>query len=169
VTTGLWYSTNFYLSASFWVLATGRILQGLGMAFLFLPINSLAFREAPKDKTNFASALINLARNFGGSIGISVASTIITRREQFHQTRIVEHLQPLDPTFATLTSQISHAATVTMSGLEPLGRVFQLATAQIMVLIYIDAFKFFSVVFFLLLPLLLFVKPGAASGGGGAA
>jgi hypothetical protein len=99
----------------------------------------------------------------------SVASTLVTRREQFHQTRIVEHLIPLDPTFSTFTSQLSHAATVTMNGLALLGSVFKAATAQILVLSYIDAFKFFAVVFFLLLTLLLFVKPRAASGGGGEA
>ncbi len=161
----LWWMTNFYLQASFWVLALGRIMQAMGLACLFLPINSLAFRDVPKDRTNYASALINLARNFGGSVGISVASTLVTRREQFHQARIVEHLQPLDPAFSHFTTQLSHAAATTQ-GTEPLARVFQLAREQIMVLSYIDAFKFFAVAFLALLPLLLFVKPGSTTRGG---
>jgi DHA2 family multidrug resistance protein len=165
---GLWWMTNFYLDASFWLLASGRIFQGLGMAFLFLPINALAFREVPKEQTNYASALINLARNFGGSIGISVASTLVTRREQFHQSRIVEHLQPLDPAFSHFTTQLSHAVTATSNSVPPLARIFQLATEQILLLSYLDAFKFFAVVFISLLPLLFFIKPGAASGGGAA-
>jgi DHA2 family multidrug resistance protein len=166
---GLWWMTNFYLAASFWLLASGRIIQGFGMAFLFLPINALAFREMPKKRTNYASALINLARNFGGSIGISLASTVVTRREQFHQSRIVEHLQPLDPAYTNFTEQLSHATAATTSGMQPLARIFQLATEQILLLSYLDAFKLFAVVFVFLLPLLFFVKPGAASGGGGGA
>ena len=68
---------------SFNILALGRVMQAVGLALLFLPINALAFRDIPKDRTNYASALINLARNFGGSIGISVASTLVTRASSF--------------------------------------------------------------------------------------
>jgi hypothetical protein len=54
----------------------------------------------------------------------------------------------------------------TATGLQPLARFFQLATTQIVLLSYLDASKFFAVVFLLLLPLLLLVKPGTASGDG---
>jgi len=166
----VWWMTNFYLDVPFWVLSLGRAMQAVGLAFLFLPINSLGFRDVPKDRTNYASALINLARNFGGSIGISVASTLVTRREQFHQSRIVEHLQPLDPAYTNFTTQLSHAVgAAANSGQQSLARVGQLATEQVILLSYLDVFKFFGVAFLCLLPLLLFVRRGAASGGGGAA
>ena len=62
-----------------------RVLQSAALPFLFVPINTLAFLDIPPDKTNNASALINLARNFGGSIGIAFASTVLhaapSRRE----------------------------------------------------------------------------------------
>jgi DHA2 family multidrug resistance protein len=166
----VWWMTNFYLDVPFWVLSLGRAMQALGLAFLFLPINALGFRDIPKDRINYASALINLARNFGGSIGISVASTLVTRREQFHQSRIVEHLQPLDPAYTNFTTQLSHAVgAAASSGQQSIARVGQLATEQVMLLSYLDVFKFFGVAFLCLLPLLLFVRRGAASGGGGAA
>jgi DHA2 family multidrug resistance protein len=165
----VWWMTNFYLDVPFWVLSLGRAMQAVGLAFLFLPINALGFRDIPKDRTNYASALINLARNFGGSIGISVASTLVTRRQQFHQSRLVEHLQPLDPSYAAFTSQLNHAVGTVAGGQQSVARVSQLATEQVMLLSYLDTFKFFGVAFLLLLPLLLFVRRGAASGGGGAA
>lgn len=166
----VWWMTNFYLDVPFWVLALGRAMQAVGLAFLFLPINQLGFRDIPKDRTNYASALINLARNFGGSIGISVASTLVTRRQQFHQSRIVEHLQPLDPAYTNFTTQLSQAVgSAAGSGRQSLARVSQLATEQVMLLSYLDAFKFFGVAFLCLLPLLLFVRKGAAGGGGGGA
>jgi DHA2 family multidrug resistance protein len=165
----IWWMTNVYLDIPFWVLALGRAMQAVGLAFLFLPINALAFRDVPKDRTNYASALINLARNFGGSIGISVASTLVTRRQQLHQSRLVEHLQPLDASYAAFTAQLNHAVGTAITAQQSVARTFQLASEQVMLLSYLDTFKFFGVAFLCLLPLLFFVKPGAASGGGGAA
>ena len=57
-----------------------RVAQSVAIAFLFIPINTLAFRSLRRDQINDASALVNLARNFGGSIGIAFASTLVTRR-----------------------------------------------------------------------------------------
>jgi DHA2 family multidrug resistance protein len=165
----LWWLTNLYLGVAFWVLALGRTWQAVGLAFLFLPINSLAFRDIPKDRTNYASALVNLARNFGGSIGISVASTIVTRREQFHQSRLVEHLQPLDPSYNAFIAKLGHVAGNAGSGHQSLARAFQVTSEQVLLLSYLDAFKFLAIAFLVLLPLLLFVRRGAASGGGGEA
>jgi MFS transporter, DHA2 family, multidrug resistance protein len=161
-----WWMTNFYLGVPFWVPALGRVMQAAGLAFLFLPINNLAFRSIPKDRTNYASALINLARNFGGSIGISVASTLVTRREQFHQTRIVEHLQALNPSYNELTSRLDQLVGAASSGQQTLARTFQFASQQILLLSYLDVFKLFAIFFLALLPLLLFVRKGSATGGG---
>jgi len=82
---------------SFKALMFARVVQAILPASLFVLLNAMAFRSIPPAKTNSASALINLARNFGGSIGISFASTLITRREQFHQSRLAESLQQLYP------------------------------------------------------------------------
>jgi len=165
----VWWMTNFYLDVPFWIVALGRTMQAVGLAFLFLPINSLGFRDIPPDRTNYASALINLARNFGGSVGISVASTLVTRRQQFHQSRIVEHLQPLDPAYNAFTAQLSHAVGTATTGPHSIAQISRMATEQVILLSYLDTFKFFGVAFLCLLPLLLFVRRGAASGGGGAA
>ncbi len=157
------WMTNLHLQASFAAIVLGRLMQAFVLAFLFLPINALGFRGIPPDRTNYASALVNLARNFGGSIGISFASTLITRREQFHQSRLVEHLQSLNPNLADLTgqlSQLTHAATGAMS---TVARVYQSAVQEAAMLSYLDAFKAFAVIFLLLLPLLVLVKPGAAA------
>jgi DHA2 family multidrug resistance protein len=165
----IWWMTNFYLEVPFWVLALARTWQAAGLAFLFLPLNALAFRDVPKDRTNYASALINLARNFGGSIGISVASTIVTRRQQFHQSRLVEHLQPLDPAYNAFVAKLGHVLGTVGSGQQALARAFQFTSQQVLLLSYLDAFKFLAVAFLALLPLLLFVRGGAASGGASAA
>jgi len=74
---------------SFHALAVARIFQAGGFAFLFVPIQTLAYSNLPKDKSNNASALINLMRNLGGSVGISMSTTLLARRSQVHQDRLV--------------------------------------------------------------------------------
>jgi DHA2 family multidrug resistance protein len=163
----IWWWTNFYLEISFAVLALARAMQAVGLGLLFIPINALGFREVPSDRTNYASALINLARNFGGSVGISFASTLVVRRSQFHQNRLVGYLQPLHPGFTDFTEQLSRLTHSTP--VETTARLYQQAIEQATVLSYLDAFKAMAVIFLLLLPLLLLVKPGTATGETGAA
>jgi MFS transporter, DHA2 family, multidrug resistance protein len=165
----LFWMTNFYLQVSFYTLAMGRLMQAVGLAFLFLPINALAFRSVPKERSNYASALINLARNFGGSIGISFASTLVTRREQFHQSRIVEHLQSFNPNYSEYINQAAAVTHNAAGSTAMLAQTYRFGTTQAMLLSYLDSYKAFGVVFLLLIPLLFFVKPGTAAGtsGGG--
>jgi len=156
----LLWMTNFYLDISFQRLMLARIVQSASLAFLFVPLNAMAFRGIPATKTNNASALINLARNFGGSIGISVASTLLTRREQFHQSRLVENLQQMNPSYPDFARQLGHAMGTTANAPSTLASIYQSVTDQAALLSYLDDFKVLGLVFLALLPLLLLVKPG---------
>jgi DHA2 family multidrug resistance protein len=160
----LWWMTNLYLDISFNTLALARTLQYVGMAFLFLPINALGFRDIPAGQTNYASALVNLARNFGGSIGVAFASTLIVRRSQFHQSRMVEHLQSMNGAYPDFIDRLGGAAHEVAGGMTTLAQAFQEALRQASLLSYLDAFKALSLILLLLLPFLLLVKRGTASG-----
>ena len=87
----MWYSTSLTPDASFDYFAWVRVYQTIGLPFLFIPINSIAYDGLPANKTNQASALMNVARNLGGSIGISLANVVLTQRTQFHQSRLAEN------------------------------------------------------------------------------
>jgi MFS transporter, DHA2 family, multidrug resistance protein len=152
--------THFYLQVSFATFALARAFQAFGLAFLFLPINALGFRDIPPDRTNYASALINLARNFGGSVGISFASTLVTRRAQLHQSRLVEGLQPLNPAFNDFSQHLGQIAHGT--GLNVTAETYHATLQQASLMSYLDAFRAIALLFLVLLPLLLFVRPGAA-------
>ncbi len=160
----LLWMTNFYLGISFGWLVLARMLQAASLAFLFIPINTLAFRDVPPGKTDNASALINLARNFGGSIGISFASTMLTRREQFHQSRIMELLQGMNPAYTDYTHHLAAALGSTADSQVTLAAVYQSAVRQATLLSYLDDFKLLGIVFLALLPLLLWVRGGTAGG-----
>jgi DHA2 family multidrug resistance protein len=92
--TALWHFTSFPPDASFDYFAWARVFQMVGMPLLFVPITTASYAGLPPEKTNQASALINVARNLGGSIGVSAAITVVAQREQFHQFRLIEHLVP---------------------------------------------------------------------------
>ena len=163
----LLWMTNFYLGISFDWLVLARMVQAAALAFLFIPINTLAFRDVPRDKTNNASALINLARNFGGSVGISVASTMLTRREQFHQSRLVELMQGMNPAYPDYARHLAAALGSTPDSQVTLAAIYQNVVQQATLLSYLDDFKLLGLFFLALLPLLLWVRPG--KGGGPAA
>jgi len=81
----MWKFASFDLDASYGNEAWARALQGLGLAFLFVPISQLAYSYLPKNKNNKASSLTNLFRNQGGSFGIAFVTTMLERRSQHHQ------------------------------------------------------------------------------------
>lgn len=99
--------------ASFKAIALARMFQAAGFAFLFVPIQTLAYADLPEGKSNHASALINLMRNLGGSVGISVATTLLARRSQIHQDRLVSSWTPTALPFQqqlqSLTERMSNA------------------------------------------------------------
>jgi DHA2 family multidrug resistance protein len=162
----LLWMTDFYLDVSFDHLVLARIVQATGLAFLFVPLNSIAFRGIPPTKTNNASALINLARNFGGSIGISLAATLLTRREQFHQSRLVESAQQLNSAYPDYARHLASALGSTPDSSTTLASVYQGVIDQSTLLSYLDDFKALGLIFLALLPLLLLVRPGATRSAG---
>ena len=81
------------------LLCWARAYQTIGLPFLFIPIMSASYAGLPPNKTNEASALINVARNLGGSIGISVAGTVLARSTQMHQNYLTAHLVPTSPAY----------------------------------------------------------------------
>jgi DHA2 family multidrug resistance protein len=98
----LFHMANFNLEIDFGTAMVARVFQSAGMAFLFVPINVMAFYFLPKEKINNATGIINLARNIGGSVGIAGAVTMLARRAQFHQAVLVSHMTPLDSAYQAM-------------------------------------------------------------------
>jgi MFS transporter, DHA2 family, multidrug resistance protein len=95
----LFHMTGFDLGVDFRTVTMARVYQAMGLAFLFVPINTAAYSGLPRDKNNAASGLMNLARNIGGSVGISFVTTGLARRAQIHQARLVETMNVANPQF----------------------------------------------------------------------
>jgi DHA2 family multidrug resistance protein len=149
-------------NADFWFFAWSRIYLGLGLPLIFIPITAASYDGIPPEKTDQASALINLARNFGGSIGVSLSQTVLARREQFHQERLVEHVGSWNPSYVdTLNQAQNYFAAHDANGASSetaVAFVGQLVRTQASILAYIDVFVFLAAVAALLVPLALSLR-----------
>jgi DHA2 family multidrug resistance protein len=159
----LMYMTNFDTQASFATLAWARVFQACGLAFLFVPINTAAYIGLPKGKTNNASALINLSRNLGGSFGVSLANTMLIRRSQFHQSRLLSTSVFTASSYQQTVNSI--AAALVRHGLNPVEAadravavLYSAVQNQASMLSYIDVFKTLGVAAFLMIGLVVFLK-----------
>ncbi len=77
---------NDFLSSS--------LTRGLGLVLVFLPLTMAAVGDCPTEDIQTASSLLSLVRTLGGSIGIAVLATLLTRRDDFHRAVLVEHVTP---------------------------------------------------------------------------
>jgi DHA2 family multidrug resistance protein len=93
----LYYMSGFNLHIDFETATMSRMIQGVGMPFLFVPCAFVCMAYVPRPQMNNASAIFNLLRNLGGSFGVAFVTTLVERRAQFHQLRLVERLGPFDP------------------------------------------------------------------------
>ncbi len=122
-----------------------RVYQSVGFAFLFVPINTLVYSTSPPGKNNAVSGIVNLARNMGGDIGIALVTTLIARRSQIHQTRIVEGLDPgnalLRERLEAVTRALQHGgASATDAARQAYGAIYRQVIAQAQTLAYLDVF-----------------------------
>ncbi len=148
----MWYATGLTQTVGFWHISSVRALQAMWLPFLFIPINSVALVGVPPERNNEASALINLMRNLGGSVGISFTTTLLAYREQFHHVRLGEHVTPYD----------GYGAGV------DLGAISRLVQTQAATLSYLDLFYALTLVALVGCVLAMFL-PRMAPGEAGAA
>ena len=142
---------GFTTDVSFGHVAWARVMQAVGLPFLFVPISTVAYAGLAPGKNNNASALVNTMRNLGGSFGISLATTLLARRGQFHHSRMVE-------TVNDFSAATQHATPALLRQLE---RAIQ---QQAQMGSYVDVFWMLAIIAALAVPLMLLllrrVDPG---------
>ncbi len=137
----LYNLTFLNTSVPFSTLVFARVFQCIFLPFFFIPINTLAYSNLPPGRSNNASALLNLSRNLGGAIGISLAVTMLTRRSQFHTDRLAAHLTPFDRPFQNHLHILTHQV-----GRESALRViYAVVEQQAAMLSYLDVFKVMAI------------------------
>ena len=143
VSFGIWRIASLNLNISFWDAASWRVIMVLGMPFLFVPISVMSYVGVPQEKNNEVSGLTALARNIGGSLGISFISTMLVRRAQVHQNYLAAHVNPGSANYRIM--QHSMAGALQAGGYSPpnaafasMARIYGMMDLQARTLAYID-------------------------------
>src|SRR5712691_1489130 len=155
--------THVTLGMDYWSLAWPRFLQGFAMGFVFPPLPVLTLATIRMEKLGNATAAYNVVRNVGGSIGIAMATTMLVRRSQAHQTQLVGHVDAWDPETAARLKQwtahfLAQGADATTASRRALAMIYRGAVEQAQVLAYMDDFWMMALIFMGILPLIPFMK-----------
>ncbi len=173
VAAAMYSMTNLYADLNFGFFVWSRIFIGLGLPLMFIPITTASYDGISPEKTDQASALINVARNFGGSIGTSIAQTVLMRREQFHQSRLVESVGTWNPAYHQTLGEAQRYYQNQIGGVgspqqQAFGWIGQQVQEQAAFFAYIDVFVTLGFIALCLVPLALTlraVRPGGAPAG----
>ncbi|HXJ87698.1 MAG TPA: DHA2 family efflux MFS transporter permease subunit [Candidatus Binatia bacterium] len=166
----LFHMTTFNLQMDFRTTVIARLLQAVGMAFLFVPINTAAYAFLPRDKNNAASGLMNLARNIGGSVGISIVTTMLDRRTQAHLNDLAWNLSAGNPALRAMMSGASramqaHGASAAAATQQAYALIQDTVQRQATMLSYIDCFWFLGVAILCMIPAVFLMKKSKPGGG----
>ena len=161
------------LDSSFKTVMWLRIYQSVSLAFLFIPINTIAYNNIPRSQNNDVSGLSNLARNIGGSVGTSFVATMLSRRAQNHQTALTQHLTAGD---GRLQMRIDSLASFLQSANGPgsgnhtdamaaaQGNIYNMVHGQAQMLAYLDIIAVLAVFCIVMVPL-VWIVPKPKGGG----
>ena len=166
----LWNMSTLNTEMTFTNAAVARMIQSVGLPFMFVPITAVAYVGLKPNENNQASALMNVSRNLGGTMGISFAQTMLARQAQVHQAQYAETLNPLNPNYnqalAGMTHGLaSHGLSRADAGHAAAAMLYRDLGQQAAMLSYIDVFHIMMWIVFICLPLVLLMrapKPGAA-------
>jgi MFS transporter, DHA2 family, multidrug resistance protein len=161
---GLYYvATHLSLTMDFRTAFLMRAVQVAGLGFVFIPSNVLSYVGVPREKSNQVSSIINFVRNIGGSIGIAMVNTFITRGTQRRRSYLAAYATEGNPKFrelvdgltALLHSQGMSLAQATKQAYE---RVSMLLEQQAAAGAFIDVLAGLAIVVACLIPLPLLMK-----------
>jgi DHA2 family multidrug resistance protein len=155
---GIYNLTRLDLNTSFGTVTLWRMLQVVGLPFVFIPISTLNYVGVPLNKTNQISSLSNFARNLGGSVGTALLTTFISRSTQVHQTALAANVVQGSPQYRlyinSITQQLmARGMTATAASQLAMGRAYQEMLRQASMLSYKNAFFVLSVIILCLVPL----------------
>lgn len=162
----LWMRSNFNTQADFVTIIIPTVIQGIAMAFFFIPLVTITLSGLTPDRIPAASGLSNFLRITAGAMGTSLTTTLWDNRATLHHAQLAETI-----------NQGNNAATSAMSGLtgsgfstdQVMGQINRLVDQQAYMLATNDIFYASAILFLLLIPLVWLAKPQKGGAGGDAA
>ena len=168
----VWNLTSINLQVDFYTLAWARVFQSVGLAFLAVSINTAAYYGVPPEKNNSVSALLNLARNVGSTVGIALTSTIIVLQTQVHISNLDDHTSRFNPNYVEAVKNLVTAfkqqglTVLEATGLAN-GVMWETVVRQASIKAILDAYQFYLILFVCVLPLVFLLKKKDSSDSAG--
>jgi len=146
-----------------------NILNGVALGFLFVPLTVTAMGTLRPEQIGNATGLYNLMRNLGGSIGISLVTTLLARRAQVHQAVLVTHVTPYDSVAAQQLQALQNALAVGAGAVtaarQALAQIYALVVKQATLLAFVDTFRILALVSLCCIPTVFLLKRARAARG----
>jgi len=160
---------GFTLEASYWDFVWPRVVLGVGLAMIFVPLTTVTLSTISREEMGNATGIFNLLRNVGGSVGIAIAATLLARESQFFQNTLVSNTTPFSPAMQMKMAALKQAAMA--RGLDAatadqssLAIIYGMVRRQAGILAYNHIFWIIGIAFLVIIPLLLLLKRPAHQG-----
>lgn len=169
----VWFS-HVNLEISQWTLLWAIVISGFGAGCVFVPLSTTAMARLRNEEIGNATGLYNLLRNIGGSIGISLVNTMVSRHEQVHRAYLVHSLNPNNPSFQQqlqgLQGMLRHGsgpngAPLSDTSQRALGLINGSLSQQSALMAYVDDFRYLAIVCILCVPIVFILKKTVAKKG----
>jgi DHA2 family multidrug resistance protein len=164
----LWFG-ELTLSIGQWTFLWAIVISGFGSGCVFVPLSTTTVVGLRNEEIGNATGLYNLLRNIGGSIGISVVNTIVTRHEQLHRNDLARTLSPANPTFEQRLHGmqqflVAQGASPSLALHRAYGLVDRLLNGQARMWSYVDDFRYMALVCFGCIPIVFMLKKAVGRG-----
>jgi DHA2 family multidrug resistance protein len=160
--------TGMSLDSSGWTLFWPLFVSGTSIAFMFVPLNTIALGGVARDQLGNASGIFNLMRNVGGSVGIALVTTLAARGVQTHQSSLVGQLTPYDEAYRShlqlITSFFAGQGDPVAAQARAVGSLYHGVLTQASLLAYLDIFSLFALLCLACVVVALCLKKSTASG-----
>ncbi len=168
--TSMWLMDTLSLDSSFKYIMWVRVYQASGLAFLFIPINTISYTGVARSENNDVSGLTNLARNIGGSVGTAFVATMLSRGSQRHEAYMIRNLTPGSQGFDRAIQSLAPAfrggspgggagfglSNSSLGGAQSaMGQIYGMLHRQSAMLAYLDIIEVLGVFCVLMIPLVL--------------
>jgi DHA2 family multidrug resistance protein len=165
----MWRMSQFTSQVDFRAIVEARIIQGFGLAFVFVPINTIAYANVEAHDRNSASSLMSIARNVGGSIGIGYSSAMLTRGAQAAQSVLVRNATTGSQPYAQAHAGLAAHFLTATGDPERSSRMAHAVLADVIseqarLLAYLHQFALLSIAFLSLLPIVFLMRRRAPTG-----
>src|SRR3954454_1886629 len=159
------------LNAGYWDIFWPQFLQGLGLSAIFVPLTTISMDRIAREKMGNATSLFNLMRNLGGSVGIAMTATMLSRQQQAYVNILGSNVDAYSPASrgafeAARAGFMARGADITTATQRAYASLFGSVQQQASMVSFVLLFRILGVIFLLLLPLILLMK--RPRGGGGA-